>query len=153
MAEALQLPDPGTHVGGAALRGGGGWPDGRPASSHRGGLTTGLAAVVAAVVAAVMVAVVSTPATATPAPLGTAASSSVLAGSGVTNTGDTVLSQDLRVTSFHSRAVGAGPWTRAEAGAGSVPRGPAPHRQRRSAGRAQAAVPPGRRARLSATIR
>ncbi|MFE0976244.1 ice-binding family protein [Streptomyces rochei] len=64
--------------------------------SLTGWLTTGLAATVAAV----MVAVVPTPAEAiaTPVPLGTAASFSVLAGSEVTNTGPSLLSQDLGVS-------------------------------------------------------
>lgn len=56
-----------------------------------------LASALAATVAAAMVATTSTPASAiaTPVPLGTTASYSVLAGQGVTNTGPSVISHDL----------------------------------------------------------
>lgn len=68
-------------------------------AARRRAVSSGLAAGVAATVAAVVVA--STPtlalAIATPVPLATAASYSVLAGSQVTNTGPSVISHDLGV--------------------------------------------------------
>ncbi|WP_338780784.1 ice-binding family protein [Streptomyces sp. DG1A-41] len=68
-----------------------------PQVAHRRTLSGLLASVLAATVAAVMVALMPTQAVAiaTPVPLGTAADFSVLAGSGVTNTGPTVIGQDL----------------------------------------------------------
>jgi hypothetical protein len=68
-----------------------------PQTAHRRTLSGLLASALAATIAAVMVALTPTQALAiaTPVPLGTAASFSVLAGQGVTNTGPTVISQDL----------------------------------------------------------
>lgn len=71
-----------------------------PKSASRRALSGWLASGLAATVAGVMVAVTPTQALAiaTPVPLGTAASYSVLAGSEVTNTGPSVISQDLGVS-------------------------------------------------------
>ncbi|MGW0610219.1 ice-binding family protein [Streptomyces sp. NPDC002788] len=68
-----------------------------PQVFHRRTLSGLLASALAAIVAAVMVALMPTQAVAiaTPVPLGTAADFSVLAGQGVTNTGPTVIGQDL----------------------------------------------------------
>ncbi|MDL5202142.1 ice-binding family protein [Streptomyces sp. ALI-76-A] len=68
-----------------------------PQAADRRSLSGVLVSALAATVAAVMVALTPTQALAiaTPVPLGTAASFSVLAGQGVTNTGPSVLSQDL----------------------------------------------------------
>lgn len=68
-----------------------------PRTTRRRILSGGLASTLAAAVAAVMVAVTPTQALAiaTPVPLGTTASYSVLAGQGVTNTGNSVLDHDL----------------------------------------------------------
>ncbi|GHB25436.1 ice-binding family protein [Streptomyces chryseus] len=68
-----------------------------PQAARRRALSGWLASALAATVAAVMVAVTPTTALAiaTAVPLGTAASYSVLAGSGVTNTGPTVIDHDL----------------------------------------------------------
>ncbi|ALO09468.1 hypothetical protein AQF52_3874 [Streptomyces venezuelae] len=68
-----------------------------PRTTRRRILSGGLASALATAVAAAMVAVTSTQALAiaTPVPLGTTASYSVLAGQGVTNTGNSVLDHDL----------------------------------------------------------
>lgn len=68
-----------------------------PRTTQRRILSGGLASALATAVAAAMVAVTSTQALAiaTPVPLGTTASYSVLAGQGVTNTGNSVLDHDL----------------------------------------------------------
>ncbi|WP_434597965.1 ice-binding family protein [Streptomyces sp. A5-4] len=70
-----------------------------PQAAQRRALSGWLASALAATVAAVMVAVTPTQALAiaTPVPLGTAASFSVLAGSEVTNTGPSVIDHDLGV--------------------------------------------------------
>ncbi|MEU2915607.1 ice-binding family protein [Streptomyces massasporeus] len=68
-----------------------------PQVAHRCGMSGLLASALAATVAAAMVALTPTQAVAiaTPVPLATAADFSVLAGQGVTNTGPSVISQDL----------------------------------------------------------